>query len=201
MDANAAWIPRMQPAERVEMCPTHPTKPLEFYCKSEKVMICHTCIKKHKDHDYVVISEVKNTLSIQQLVGEVENAIAYVKGRRKVVSTKEEENLKKLDDTFYTLRAALDSRHKELKENIMKTSQNLQEQENRLRSLLRELKSCHPIEDEVQRGVNQDVLASMLEKGDRLKEVKKKTKEQYPLSIKLKDMDKVVNFISQLQLE
>ena len=44
--------------EKVEMCPTHPTKPLELYCKCEEVLICRDCIiKKHKDHEYDVISE------------------------------------------------------------------------------------------------------------------------------------------------
>ena len=47
-------VPSILP-EKAEMCPTHPTKPLEFYCKCEKVLICHNCtIKKHKDHDYDV---------------------------------------------------------------------------------------------------------------------------------------------------
>ena len=47
------------PSERIEMCPTHPTKPLELYCKCEEVLICRDCIiKKHKDHDYDVISDV-----------------------------------------------------------------------------------------------------------------------------------------------
>ena len=204
-----------QVEKAVEMCPIHPSKPLEFYCKCKKVMICYNCTtKKHKNHDYDAVSDVEKTLrealpDIQQLVGEVENAIANVKGRRKVVSTRKEENLKKLDDTFRTLHAALDRRQKELKENITKTLQakdkNLEVQEDELCFLLSHLKGCHSfIEDKVQRGVNQDVLAtkrSMLVR-DKLKEVKNNTKlypvEQYPLPIKLKDMDEVVNLISQL---
>ena len=207
------WIPWMLPAEKaVEMCPTHPTKPLEFYCKCEKVMICYNCtIEEHQDHDYDVISDAKKNLrealpDIQQLVGEVENAIANVKGRRKVVSTRKEENLKKLDDTFCTLHAALDKRQEELKKNITETLQakdkNLQVQEDELCFLLNQLKDCHSfIEDKVQRGVNQDVLAmkkSMLDRSDKLKKLKNKTKlcpvEECPLPIKQKDiMDKVVN--------
>ncbi len=217
LSTTTDWIPWMLPSEKaVEMCPIHPTKTLEFYCKYEKVMICYNCtIERHKDHDYDVISDAKKILretlpDIQQLVGEVENAIANVKGRRKMVSTRKEENLKKLDDTFRTLHAALDKRQKELKENITKTLQakdkNLEVQEDELCFLSSQLKSCHSfIEDKVQRGVNQDVLAmnkAMLERRDKLKEIKNNTKlypvEQYPLPIKLKDMDEVVNLISQL---
>ena len=219
MRKGTSEVPSILP-EKVEMCPTHPTKPLELYCKCEDVLICRDCIiKKHKDHDYDVISDVvegeKKILrealpGIQQLVGEVENAIANVKQRRRVVGTRKEENLKKLDDTFHTLHMALDKRQKELKENITKDSKEkdkgLQVQEDELCFLLSQLKSCHSfIEDKVQRGVNQDVLAmkrSMLERRDKLKEVKNKTKlcpvVQYTLPIKVKDMDKVVNSISQL---
>ena len=67
--------------EKVDMCPAHPTKPLELYCKCEEVLICRDCIiRKHKDHDYDVISDVvegeKKILrealpDIQQLVGDV----------------------------------------------------------------------------------------------------------------------------------
>ena len=43
----------------VEMCPVHPTKPLELYCKCEDKFICRDCIiKMHKDHDYDVMSDV-----------------------------------------------------------------------------------------------------------------------------------------------
>ena len=218
-EINASEVPSILP-EKVKMCPTHPTKPLELYCKCEDVLICRDCIiKKHKDHDYDVISDVvegeKKILrealpGIQQLVGEVENAIANVKQRRKVVSTRKEENLKRLDDTFHTLHKALDKRQKELEENITEDSKEkdkgLQVQEDELCSLLSQLKSCHSfIEDKVQRGVNQDVLAMkrpMLERRDKLEKVKNKSKlcpvVQYPLPIKLKDMDKVVNSISQL---
>ena len=218
-EINASEVPFILP-EKVEMCPAHPTKPLELYCKCEEVLICHDCIiKKHKDHDYDVISDVvegeKKILrealpGIQQLVGELENAVTRVKGRRKIVDIRKKENLKKLDDTFHILHAALDKHQKELREKVTKDSnkkdKGLQVQEDELCFLLSQLKSCHSfIEDKVQRGVNQDVLAmkrSILERRDKLKEVKNKTKlrpvVQYPLPIKLKDMDEVVKLISQL---
>ena len=197
---NVDRIPYMLPPEKVEMCRIHPTKPLEFYCDCEKVMICCDCkINQHKDH---AISDVKETLKkalfgIRQLVGEVEKVIADEKVRRKIITTKNEENLKKLDDTFRSLHEALDRRQKELKEKILAQDEKLQAQEDELCHLLNQLKSCHSfIVDKVQYGVNQDVLTmqkSMLERRDKLEEVKNKTKVERPLFIKVvKDIDEVV---------
>ena len=69
-----------------------------------------------------------------------------------------------------------------------------------------QLKSCQSfIDDKVQRGVNQDVLAmkrSMLERRDKLRELKSKTTlspaVKFPLAVNLKDMDKMVKLISKL---
>ena len=165
-----------------------------------------------------MINETENTRlrealpGIQQSVGEVESAIAYVKSKRKIVSTRKEENLKELDDNICTLHAALDRRKKELKENIIKTSQakdeNLQVLEGELCTLLSQLKSFHSlIEDEVQRRINQDVFVmkmkrSMLKERDRFNtEVKNKIKlcavEQCPLPIRLKDMDEVISQLTE----
>ena len=213
-------VPSILP-EKVEMCPTHPTKPLELYCKCEEVLICRDCIiRKHKDHDFDVISDVvdgeKKILrealpGIQQLVDEVENAVSTVKDRRKNVKSRKEESLRNLDDAFNALHAALDERKKQLREKVTKDSQEkdkgLQVQEDELCFLLTQLKSCHSfIEDKVQRGVNQDVLAmkrSMLERRDKLTKLKDKTK-MYPVILKqlpgnLKQMDKMIGLISQLE--
>ena len=206
--------------EKVEMCPTHPTKPLELYCKCEEKLICRDCtIKKHKDHDFDVISDViegeKNVLresliGIQQLVDEVENAVTRVQGRRKDVKNKEAENLCNLEDAFNVLHAALDNRKKQLRENVTKDSKakdkGLQVQEDELCFLLSQLKSCHSfIDDKVQRGVNQDVLAmkrSMLERRNKLGELKFKTRlspvVKFPLAITLKDMDEMIKLIFEL---
>ena len=219
MRKGTSEVPSILP-EKVEMCPTHPTKPLELYCKCEEVLICRDCIiEKHKDHDYDVISDVvegeKKILrealpGIQQLVGEVENAVTRVKGRRKNVKSRKEENLQKLDNAFNTLHAALDERKRQMREKVTKDSEGkdkgLQVQEDELCFLLSQLKSCHSfIEDKVQRGVNQDVLAmkrSMLERRDNLKELKDKTK-LYPvilnqLPVNLKQMDEMTRLIAQL---
>ena len=69
-----------------------------------------------------------------------------------------------------------------------------------------QLKSCHSfIDDKVQRGVNEDVLAmkrSMLERRDKLRELKSKTKlcpvVKFPVALNLKDMDETVKLISKL---
>ena len=217
MRKGTGEVPSTLP-EKVEMCPTHPTKPLELYCKREEVLICRDCIiKKHKDHDYDVISDVvegeKKILrealpGIQQLVGEVEKAITRVKGRRKDVESRKDENLQKLDDIFHSLHAALDERQQQLREEITGDSKekdkNLQVQEDELCFLLSELKSCHSfIEDKVQRGVNQDVLAmkrSMLERRDKLKSNMKLhpvVESQHPLHLKL--VVKVIKLISQFE--
>ena len=206
--------------EKVEMCPTHPTKPLELYCKCEEVLICRDCIiKKHKDHDYDVISDVvegekkvlRETLpGIQQLVDEVENAVTRVQGRRKDVKDKEQESLCNLENAFNTLHAALDNRKQQLREKVTKDSKEkdkgLQVQEDELCFLLSQLKSCHSfIDDKVQRGVNQDVLAmkrSMLERRDKLRELKSETKlspvVKFPLAVTLKGLGEMVELISKL---
>ena len=220
MRKGTSEVPSILP-EKVEMCPTHPTKPLELYCKCEEVLICRDCIiKKHKDHDYDVISDVvegeKKILrealpGIQQLVDEVENAVTRVKGRRKDVKNKEDDSLRNLDNAFNILHAALDERKKQLREKVTEGSKEkdkgLQVQEGELCFLLSQLKSCHSfIEDKVQRGVNQDVLAmkrSMLERRDNLREEKMKTKldpvVKYPFAVSLKHMDEMVKSISQLE--
>ena len=221
MRKGTSEVPSSLP-EKIEMCPTHPTKPLELYCKCEEVLICRDCIiKKHKDHDYDVISDVvdgekkilKEALpGIQQLVDEVENAVTRVKGRRKDVESRKTENLHKLDDIFQSLHAALDERHRQLREKLTDDSKEkdkgLQVQEDELCFLLSQLKSCHSfIEDKVERGVNQDVLAmkrSMLERRDKLKELKNKTKlypvvkNQCPLHLN-KQAGKVIELISQFE--
>ena len=220
MRKGSGEVPSILP-EKVEMCPTHPTKPLELYCKCEEVLICRDCIiKKHKDHDYDVISDVvegeKKILrgalpGIQQLVDKVENAVTRVKGRRKDVEIRKNENLHKLDDIFYSLHAALDERQQQLREEITEDSKEkdkgLQVQEDELCFLLSQLKSCHSfIEDKVQRGVNQDVLAmkrSMLERRDKLTKLKDEAK-LYPLirnqlPVNLKPMDKIMRLIAQLE--
>ena len=219
MRKGTSKVPAILP-EKVEMCPTHPTKPLELYCKCEEVLICRDCIiKKHKDHDYDVISDVvegeKKVLrealpGIQQLVDEVEYAVTRVQGRRKDVKNKEEESLCNLEDAFNALHAALDNRKQQLREKVTKDSKEkdkgLQVQEDELCFLLSQLKSCHSfIDDKVQRGVNQDVLAmkrSMLERRDKLRELKSDAKlspiVKFPLAVSLKDQDGMMKVISNL---
>ena len=220
MRKGTSEVPSILP-EKVEMCPTHTTKPLELYCKCEEVLICRDCIiKKHKDHDYDVISDVvdgeKKVLKealpgIQQLADEVENAVTRVKDRRKDVKSRKDENLQNLDNTFNALHAALDERKRQLREKVTKDSQEkdkgLQVQEDDLCFLLSQLKSCHSfIKDKVQRGVNQDVLAMkrpMLERRDKLSKLKDKTK-MYPvilnqLPVNLKQMDEMISLIAQLE--
>jgi len=184
------------------------------------VLICRDCIiKKHKDHDYDVISDVvdgekkilKETLpSIQQLIDEVEGAINGVKSKRQDVKNRKEENFHRLDDAFHSLHAALDERKRLLQQQITEDTEGkdkgLAVQEDELCFLLSQLKSCWSfIDDKLQRGVNKDVLAmkrSMLERRDKLKEMKSKAKlgpimkEQVPIN--LKGIEKVVHHVSKL---
>ena len=181
--------------EKFEMCLTHPNEPLELYCKCEEVLICRDCIiKKHKGHDYNVITDIvgseKNILreslpGIQQLVDEVENAVSGVQVRRKEVQSRREANLKKLDDSFRAIHVSLDRRYQQLRGKIDEDSKlkdkGLQIQEDELSFLLSQLRSCYSfIEDKVERGVNPDVLAmkrSMLERIDKLRELKTYTSD------------------------
>ena len=220
MSKGTSEVPSVLP-EKVEMCSTHPTKPLELYCKCEEVLICRECIiEKHKDHDYDVISDaveeekkiLKETLpDIQQLVDDVENAVTRVQERRKDIKNRKEENVKRLEVAFYSLHVALDKRKQQLSEEINADSEEkdkgLQVQENELCVLLSQLKSCHSfIDNKVQRGVNQDVLAlkrSMLERRDKLTELKGR-KKMYPiirnqLPVNLNKMDEMKKLILQLE--
>ena len=104
----------------------------------------------------------------------------------------------------------MDERKKQLREKVTKDSKEkdkgLHVQEDELCFLLSQLRSCHSfIEDKVQRGVNQDVLAmkrSMLERRDKLSEMKKETTldpvVKYPLAVNLKYMDEMVKLISKI---
>ena len=218
---SATEIPSILP-EKVEMCPVHPSKPLELYCRCDNVLICRDCIiKKHKDHDYNMISDavdgekmiLKEALpGIQQLIDEVERAINGVRSKRQDVKNRKEENLSMLDDAFHILHAALDERKRQLLQQITQDTEEkdktLAAQEDELNFLLSQLKSCWSfINDKVQQGINKDVLSmkrSMLERSDKLKEVKSKTKlspivkEQVPINLKC--MDKIANQISKLGL-
>ena len=218
MRKGTSDMPSVLP-EKVEMCPTHRTKPLELYCKCEEVLICRDCIiKKHKDHDYDVISDVvegeKRILrealpGIQQLVDELQNAVIRVQGRRKDVKSKEEESLHNLEDAFKALHAALDNRKQQLREKVTKDSKEkdkgLQVQEDELCFLLSQLKSCHSfIDDKVQRGVNQDVLAmkrSMLERRDKLRELKSNARlcpvVNFPFAGTFKGLDGMIKLIAE----
>ena len=147
---------------------------------------------------------------IQQLIGEVESAVTQVQNRKENVKSRKQENLSKLDKAFHVLHAALDDRKYQLREKIINDSnakdKGLGIQEDELCFLLSQLKSCHTfINDKVQQGVNQDVLAmkkSMLKRRDKLIELRGKTRlnpvVHYPLAIELKGMNEVVELISQL---
>ena len=138
----------------------------------------------------------------------MENAVIRVQGRRRDEKNKEEESLRNLEDAFNALHAALDNRKQQLREKITKDSKEkdkgLQVQEDELCFLLGQLKSCHSfIDDKVQRGVNQDVLAmkrSMLERRDKLRELKSKTNlcpvGNFPLAVTLKGLDGMIKLIS-----
>jgi len=189
-----------------------------LYCRCEDVLICRDCIiKKHKDHDYDVISDavdgekkiLKEALpGIQQLIDEVEGAINGVKNKRKDVRNRKEENFNRLDDAFHTLHAALDEQKRQLQQQIThdmeRKDKGLAVQEDELCFLLSQLKSCWSfIDNKLQLGVNKDVLAmkrSMLERRDKLKEMKSKAKlcpiikEQVPIN--LKGIEKVAHHVS-----
>ncbi|XP_065902733.1 E3 ubiquitin-protein ligase TRIM71-like isoform X2 [Dysidea avara] len=216
MKKTSGQIPSILP-EKIEMCPVHPTKPLELYCRCEEMLICRDCIiKKHKDHDYDVISDVidveKKILQealpgIQQLIDEVEGAINGVKSKRQDVKNRKEENLHRLDDAFNTLHTALDERKRQLQQQITQDTEGkdngLGVQEDEMCFLLSQLKSCWSfINDKLQRGVSKDVLAmkrSMLERRDKLKEMESKTKlnpvSQEHSLINVKGTEKIIHQI------
>jgi len=126
------------------------------------------------------------------------------------VKKREEENLHRLDDVFHSLHAALDERKRQLQQQITQDTEGkdkgLAVQEDELYFLLSQLKSCWSfIDDKLQRGVNKDVLAmkrSMLERRDKLKEMKSKTKlspiMKEPVPINLIGIDNITEQISKL---
>ena len=215
-DDMASMLP-----EKVKLCTTRHPKPLELYCICEKVFICQICaITDHRDHKYgsisKIIEEEKKTPrealpGIQQLVKEVENAVTRVQDKRKDVKNKEEENLRNLEDCFNALHAALANRKQQLREKVTKDSREkdkgLQVQEDELCFLLSQLKSCYSfIDDKVQQGVKQDILAmkkSMLERRNKLTNLKEQTKMypvvRKPIPVNFKQMDELMKRIPELE--
>ena len=191
-DMRKSQLPLMLP-EKAEMCPDHPNQPLELYCRCRDMLICRDClIRNHKGHNYNMISDVvggekkilKEALpGIQQLIDEVEGAVNDMKSKRQTMKNGKEENLRRLDDTFRTLHAALDERKRQLQQQITQDAdgkdKGLAMHEDELCFLLSQLKSCWSfIDDKLQRGVSKDVLSmkrSMLQRRDTLKEMRDKT--------------------------
>jgi len=217
-DMRKNEVPFMLP-EKPEMCPDHPNQPLELYCRCRDVLICRDClIKKHKGHDYNMISDVvdgeKQVLKaalpgIQQLIDEVERAVNNMKSKRQRMKNRKEENLRRLDDAFHTLHAALDERKRQLQQQITQDivgkDKGLAVQEDELCFLLSQLKSCWSfIDDKLQRGVSKDVLSmkrSMLQRRDTLKEMKDKanlrpiTPQHFPII--LSGVDRIIRQFHQ----
>ena len=209
--------------EKDEMCPTHLTKPLDLYCRTDKELICRDCIvRKHKDHIYdVTLDFVKGEKEnlrvalekVKSEVDEVETAITKIKDMKKDVENRKDNDLTKLDNTFNGLRAALDVRQQQLREKITAGSErkgrDLQEQEDELCDMLDQLKDCHSfIEDKVEQGVSRDLLAMgqlILKRMNELIETKKKIRLQ-PVVVRrnqlqsdFKQLDEMVRLISQMR--
>ena len=200
--------------KRIKNCPVHPMNPLELYCRCEDVLICQECTrKKHKNHDYDVITTdvvdgAKRTLNgalpgIQNLIDEVEGAINGVKSKRKYVKIREKESFQKLDDVFCILHTALDERKRQLQQQITQDTaekdKSLAVQESELRFLLNRLTDCwHFINDTLEKDVHHDVLAMkrlMLQRRNTLKEMKERTNlipithQHFPLILNVTDIE------------
>ena len=88
--------------EELEMCKHH-SKPLDFYCKTCRCLICHYCtVKNHRDHEYEdKLTEVANeekekvkhiTAPLQELLKRVRKAVKGLEDTEKQIEVDGEAN-------------------------------------------------------------------------------------------------------------
>lgn len=207
-------------ADKVEMCTVHPTKPLELYCKCSDVLICQDCtVKRHKDHDYDVISDtiesekalVRETLlDLQAHIGQIDAAIDETKFGRKQLQKAKERNFQSIDHAFQTVQAALNKRRKGLKEKLTQNFDGedgkLGKQEGELCALLDQLKSCEGFIDcKLKQGSVKDLLVMkrpMLNRKNKLVETKNELKLQSVVcsqeKVQFHGIDQITETLSRL---
>ena len=176
-----------------KMCPTHSTKSLDLYCQQKTELACEQCISsKHTSHQYVKIDDtfvsnekkiLENMLpGVQQQIKELETAADEVERESVNVNKAKAENLRKLDEMFDSIQTTLNQRKKQLQNNISydanQRDKSLQDQRNKLISLLHQLRRCNDFtDDKLQQGVKEDIVsmrATILERGAHLKAEKSK---------------------------
>jgi len=170
------------------MCPTHPTRPLDLYCQQETKLACKECItNKHANYNYIKIDDtfvntekkiLENMLSgVHQQIKELETAADEIERESARVNKAKTENLQKLDNVFDNILAALNQRKQQLQDDITcdanQRDKCLQEQKNKVISLLHKLRRCNDFtEEKLQQGTKQEVVsmkATILKRGAHLK--------------------------------
>ena len=107
-------------------CTHHEDEKLKFYCQDCETLICRDCIiithKDHKYHDYVeegdaareALKQIGATCNEAKLLGTFAKSIANGEKMMQQIDTRKEEVKKEIEETFETLKAALEDRCKEL---------------------------------------------------------------------------------------
>ena len=96
---------------KVEMCKHHTTKPLDFYCKDCRCLICFYCTKKdHKDHEYEdnitkVADEERERVKdaaapLDKLLEQVRSATTELQEIKSQIDVEGEANVQKIRSTF-----------------------------------------------------------------------------------------------------
>ena len=120
--------------KELEMC-MHHGKPMDFYCKTCRCLICHYCTaKNHKDHDYedklteIADEErekVKNaTAPLDKLLERVRNAVKELEDTKRQIDEEGEANIKKIRGTYDQVHKLLTQQEEEAveKANAIKKS-------------------------------------------------------------------------------
>ena len=96
--------------EWLEMC-RHHSKPLDFYCRTCKCLICYYCTAKdHRDHNFEdKLTEVADeerekvkhaTAPLEELLDQVRKAVKELEDTEKQIDVRDEANVKKIQATY-----------------------------------------------------------------------------------------------------
>jgi len=114
------------------MCSIHPDKPLELYCKEDKLLICLGCaVVQHRNHQYDFISqiaeqqkkEIQCTLpAFREKLQHIRQVAADVSLMQEKIQIRKEENINHVNKVFQEITTALRKRKQQLLDDINKTT-------------------------------------------------------------------------------
>ena len=137
-----------------ELCSVHSDKYLELFCKNENCFICLGCaVVKHRDHQYDFISQVVEEQqqeiesmfpSVEVNIEQLEQARTEVQVMQEAIQNKRKDNIKKIENTFSKINAALMKQKQQLLDEVNRISEqrinSLSAQQKRLDTLCQQIK-------------------------------------------------------------